>query len=361
MDKNFRHSIQVLSLLGSRLLRIAEVLKMDHSPSLSEPERAVVDAALGAHKHHAWFTREAITAALESHGRNLQEEQLLKWLEAYPGLWGKARSSKKILLVMAGNIPLVWFHDLISIWAAGHHCLGKMASADPMLPMALWKLIRDTSPPWGRMLVFCKDLPAADTFDAVIATGSNNTTRYFRHQYGHLPHIIRGNRHGVAVLSGRESLEELHALGKDVFDYFGLGCRNVSLLCIPESFDPALLQKAWKNFAKVWDHKPYQNNYQLQKALMSLNGTPCTDLGYCLLTEDTRMGSPLSVIHLFRYRDVAQAIRFIEARRQQIQCVVSARPLPIQDMCIVKPGSSQRPLLWDYADGADTMAFLSSL
>ncbi len=361
MDKNIRHLIQVLALLGGRMLRIAEALNKRDPLALSPPERAVYEAALGACKYHAWFTREQVMAALESHGRSLREKQMQKWLGAYPALWGKARPPKNILVVMAGNIPLVWFHDLISVWVAGHHYLGKMASSDSLLPTALWKLINDTRPSWGRVLVFSKDLPDAATFDAVIATGSDNSARYFRHQYGHLPHIIRGNRHGVAVLSGRETLEELRALGKDVFDYFGLGCRNVSLLCVPESFDPAILEKAWKSFANVMQHKPYQNNYHLQRALMKLNATPCTDLGYCLLTEDKRMGPPLSVIHLLRYQDTTQAVRFIESRRQQIQCVVLARPLPLQDLSVVPPGSGQQPDLWDYADGVDTMAFLLSL
>jgi hypothetical protein len=197
-------------------------------------------------------------------------------------------------------------------------------------------------------------------FDAVIATGSDNSSRYFEYYFGKVPHIIRKNRNSVAVITGDETIEELNLLGHDIFDYFGLGCRNVSKLLIPRGYDVGTFFRPIETYQPVINHHKYNNNYDYNKSIYLVNSEKHFDNGFLLLKESESLASPLAVLYYEYYDALADAEETINANSDKIQCVVCISPLKLATQ-VVTPGESQQPQLWDYADGVDTMEFLTSL
>lgn len=302
-------------------------------------------------KHeNPWFTPGSVNLAIEGVRRYLDPAKLKKWVSRYhldpPAV-------KQIAVVMAGNIPLAGFHDLLTVLISGHAIMIKMSSKDSVLPTFIIRRLIDIEPRFEAMI----SLPAQlKNFDAVIATGSDNSSRYFHYYFGKYPHVIRKNRTSCAVLSGEESDEELRLLGKDVFTYFGLGCRNVSKIFLPENFDPVRLVTAWDIYVDILHHHKYHNNYDYQKSILLVNKIPFYDSGFVILHENQKLVSPISVVYLERYSDAEDLTTKLEAVSEKIQCIVGKTQREH-----VPFGQAQAPELWDYADRVDTLRFLEQL
>jgi hypothetical protein len=308
-----------------------------------------------AEHENGWFTKPNIALALDAITQDMLEAgQLAQWLARYPDLSPPAHP-KSIGLVMAGNLPAAGFHDLLCVLASGHRALVKLSSKDKLLLPWMAELLEEIAPELGKRIQFTERLQG---FDAVIATGSNNSARYFRQYFGRVPHIIRKNRNSLAVLSGSESPEELEGLGHDIFDFFGLGCRNVSKIYLPAGYDIPQLMDALEPFATLADHNKYLNNYEYQRSLLLLNKVPHFASNFLLLKEDTGIASPLATVYYEHYSSMEEVRSTLEAKEEDIQCVVTHLP-EIEDA--VPFGQSQRPRLWDYADRVDTMRFLAEL
>lgn len=302
--------------------------------------------------HNGWFTRDNVLFCLEQWGAELTREHIDSWLNRYPR---SGSPSKKVGVVMAGNIPLVGLHDFLCVLAAGHTVLAKLSSNDAVLLPYLASLMVEWDPVLKDRIEFVTEKLQA--YEAVIATGSNNTARYFEHYFGKVPHIIRRNRNSVAVLTGEETEAQLQALGRDVFTYFGLGCRSVSKLYVPEGYDFDAFFQAIFVFQEVINHHKYANNYDYNKAVYLMGSIKLLDNNFLVLKEDTGYSSPIAALFYQRYQSLEQLQELLKQEAEQLQCVVSEntelKGLPF--------GQTQCPKLWDYADGVDTMTFLSQL
>jgi hypothetical protein len=318
---------------------------------LTETEFDEFTTIFTRHIHvNGWFTEQNIRKALLAWSAALSAENLDRWLSAYqiPDLPSKQYS---VGIICAGNIPMVGFHDVLSVILSGHRALVKLSSDDNLLIPALWKLLLQAEPGLEGQLEF---VPAQlKNFDAVIATGSNNTSRYFKYYFDSVPHIIRKSRNSLAILNGNESEKELQELGKDIFDYFGLGCRNVTKVYLPESFNLDKLFNAIFPFADVINHNKYANNYDYNKAVWLLNREDLLDNGFILLKKDEVLASPTASLYYEYYQDEVALRSLLASHSEEIQCMISQKDLPF--------GTSQSPMLWDYADGVDTLDFLLKL
>ncbi len=296
---------------------------------------------------NGWFTAEFVDKAaghIATHWLN--KEALEKWISPY-AFPGQQKIPKKIGMVMAGNIPLVGFHDLICVFISGHKALIKPSGKDKVLITHLVEKLIEFDPRVEETIAFAEMLKGADAF---IATGSNNSSRYFEHYFGKYPHIIRGNKTSVAVLTGNESTAELELLADDVNLYFGLGCRNVTNIYLPPHFEFITLLDVFKKYHYFSDHHKYRNNYDYSLALLLLNKKYYMTNGAILLVEESSPFSPISQLHYEFYMDRETLLPTLD-RDLRLQCIVSKERQPF--------GQSQCPALHDYADGVDTLAFLA--
>lgn len=301
--------------------------------------------------HQAWFTLENLQHACEGIAKLLAVQDLERWLMD-PAF--DEETPKWVGLILAGNIPLVGFHDILACLGAGFGVKIKLASGDQHLTKHVMLKLIEIEPRFTSKIQFVERL---EDFDLVIATGSNNSARYFEYYFGKKPHIIRKNRNSVAVLWGDETPNQLQDLGKDIFLYFGLGCRNVSKLYLPEDYDIAHFYEGIASFAQVFDHHKYRNNYDYNKSIYLINGDTHFDNAFLLLKEDQSLTSPLAVVHYEKYHSIPDLTEQLRSLTDQLQCVVSTRALDIP-LPSLQPGQTQQPGLWDYADGVDTLAFL---
>ncbi len=298
---------------------------------------------------NGWFTKDSVLFAVNSWTEALTETNIEKWLKPYDIAVDKP---KTIAVIMAGNIPLVGFHDFLSVLITGHKILIKQSSNDKHLLPILAKYIEAVNPTFKGKITFSEG--KLTDFDAVIATGSNNSAKYFDYYFGKHPHIIRQNRNGVAVLTGDETQEELTALGEDVFRYFGLGCRNVAKLYVPENYDFDNLFKALYSYSHLLDNKKYTNNYDYNKAVYLMSLYDLLENGFLMLKEDASYSSPIATLFYEKYNDLELLKTKLALEKDQIQVVVSNGNVPNS----IPFGQTQKPQLWDYADGVDTIAFL---
>jgi len=300
-----------------------------------------------AKTHNGWFTLENMHMALKTWGATLSQENIDRWKEAY--VFTPPKHPKTIGLVLAGNIPLVGFHDLLCVWMSGHQAQIKGSSKDGvLLPFIAQKL--ESFGGQKRFEFIDKPL---NNIDAVIATGSNNAARYFEYYFSKIPHIIRKNRNGVAVLTGDESKEEMEQLGKDILQFYGLGCRNVSKILIPNGFDLNMIFGGLYPWASVMDNVKYAHNYDYNKAVFLMSEFDFLENGFFLLKQDSAIAAPIATAYYDYYENEEAAHVYLNAHQDDIQCVMGKNQLPL--------GSSQEPQLWDYADQVDTLAFLLSL
>ncbi|MBL7879206.1 MAG: acyl-CoA reductase [Chryseobacterium gambrini] len=295
-----------------------------------------------------WFTIENQKFALKQWTDLLTEENIADWLKEYQ----ISKTTKRVGLILAGNIPLVGFHDVISVVLSNHIPVIKLSSKDKyMIPFLLKK--------WNEFSegnVSFEFVERLENFDAVIATGSNNTARYLEYYFKNHLNIIRKNRTSIAVLKGDETEEELKLLAKDIFRYFGLGCRNVTRLFIPQDFVIDRLFESFLDFQEIINHNKYANNYDYNRAVYLLNQDKFWDNNFVMLKEDEKLFSPLSVINFSRYSSLDEVKSFISENEENIQCVVAKDELGLDS---IKLGEAQNPGLNTYADNVDTMKFLS--
>ncbi|MBE99136.1 acyl-CoA reductase [Flavobacterium coralii] len=302
--------------------------------------------------HNRWFTPEQVYFAVQSWAEALTTENLDKWLDNYIINYTQP---KTVALVLAGNIPLVGFHDFLSVLVTGHKALVKLSSNDQKLLPFLAKYLIAVEPRLKERIEFTEG--KLENFDAVIATGSNNTSRYFEYYFKDKPSIIRKNRNSVAVLTGKESKEELTALGEDIFRYFGLGCRNVSKLFVPKEYDFTAFFEAVFAYGDVIHYEKYANNYDYNKAVYLMSNFKILDNGFLTLKEDAGYSSPISSVFYEYYNSPEELKAKLESEHDQLQCVVGH----ISGSNTVGFGQTQKPQLWDYADNVDTISFLTKI
>lgn len=299
-----------------------------------------------ARNENPWFTEQNVRMALHGIQQFLSREALKAWIAQYI----LPSHSKTVALVMAGNIPLVGFHDLLTVLLAGHTVQIKLSSKDKTLMMQLISKLIELEPGFKERITIVEQLK---NFDAVIATGSDNAARYFDYYFGKYPNIIRKNRTSVAILDGTETTEELTALGKDIFTYFGLGCRNVSKIFVPVGYTFDDLFQSWTPYDSVIHHHKYCNNYDYQKSILLVNRVPFLDAGFVMLQQSDKIVSPISVVYYEEYKDEEDLKNKIQIVRDKIQVIVGKTGLST-----VKFSKAQLPGLMDYADNVDTMQFL---
>lgn len=320
---------------------------------LEQPNAEFNNLINSAPNHNAWFTVEEVRKSLSGLKGMLEEESLIKWFKTIT----VTENPKKVGLILAGNIPMVGFHDVISVLATGNIALIKLSSSDGQLLPALLKKLVSFEPLLADRIIYVERLK---DFDAIIATGSNNTSRYFDYYFGKVPNIIRKNRNSVAVLDGTETEEEIRLLGNDIFDYFGLGCRNVSKIYFPEGYEIEKFFKPLEQFKLINDNFKYNNNYDYNKSIYLVNLVQHFDNGFLLLKEDKGLSSPLAVLFFEKYANLTELEELLLTEKDNIQCVVTHTGIkPGNDT--VSFGQSQHPRLWDYADNVDTVSFLSSI
>jgi hypothetical protein len=302
--------------------------------------------------HNGWFTPEQVNYSINSWAEALTEANLNQWISTYD--FSKVHS-KTVGLILAGNIPLVGFHDFLSVLIAGHKVLVKTSSNDQHLLPFLAEYLIETAPEFKNYIEFTEG--KLENFDAVIATGSNNTARYFEYYFKDKPSIIRKNRNSVAVLNGNETKEDLTNLGEDIFRYFGLGCRNVSKLFVPKGYDFKNFFEAIFVYQDIIKYERYANNYDYNKAVFLMSLFQLLDNGFVTIKEDTSYASPISSIFYEFYEDIEEVKTRLQNDADHIQCIVSNG---LVDNSIAF-GQTQQPKLWDYADNVDTLAFLLKL
>ncbi|MFS0491690.1 acyl-CoA reductase [Leadbetterella byssophila] len=299
----------------------------------------------GAKARNPWFTEDNIRKAIQRVAEEfLNKEKLEAWVSAYPATYFTPNAPKRIGIVAAGNLPLVGIQDLIHVLMSGHEAYYKPSSQDEVLPTFIISRLK------GKLPVYLAD--KLNDLDAYIATGSGNTARYFEYYLGKKPSIIRKNRVSVAILEGSESRADLANLGNDILEYFGLGCRNVSKLYVPKGYDFTHFFESIEYWNTITLHSKYVNNYDYNKSIFLVNGDEHLDNGFLLLKRSSDLHSPISTVFFEEYEDRNAVESILEEKREEIQCVVG-REVPF--------GSSQKPSLGDYADGVDTLAFLSRL
>jgi hypothetical protein len=296
--------------------------------------------------HNGWFTPEVIKNAFGEIAAWLDQAQLEQWLAPYTF----ATQPQTVALILPGNLPLVGFHDFLCVLCSGHKVLVKLSSEDARLLPALVKMLVLFEPELQGRIAFA--VGKLSDYSAVIATGSNNSMLHFKQYFSSRPHLLRGHRTSIAVLNGSETPQELTALGQDIFQYYGRGCRNVTQLWIPENFELNRFFEAILPYAEVINHKKYGNNYDYNKAVHLMNQVPILDNNFVLLKESKDLHSPLSMLHYQRYKHHNEVMTYLEENQHQIQCIVGHNYLPF--------GSAQCPTLTDYADGIDTMQFLGN-
>lgn len=300
--------------------------------------------------HNGWFTPENVYFSIQSWADALTEENLSTWLKEYNF---ENTTPKNVGLILAGNIPLVGFHDFLCVLISGHNVLVKTSSNDQYLIKFLANYLIHLDERFAHKIHFIEG--KLDNFDAVIATGSNNTARYFEYYFKDKPSIIRKNRNSVAILTGNESKEDLIHLGEDIFRYFGLGCRNVSKLFVPKDYDFKTFFEAMFTYSDIIQYEKYANNYDYNKAVFLMSNFKLLDNEFLLLKEDESYSSTIGTLFYEYYNNIDEITAKLNVDTDKIQCIVS------KNINHIAFGQTQKPKLWDYADNIDTIAFLLNL
>ncbi len=302
-----------------------------------------------AFKENTWFTNENIDFALKGVISYLDQGQLIPWLKGYHI---KPNREVDVGIIMAGNIPLVGFHDFLCVIMSGNSALVKISSKDSIVTKFLFKKLTEVDPNMKNQFRLVNKLNKAS---AVIATGSDNSARYFNHHYKDCPRLIRKNRTSVAIIRGDETQDQLTKLGGDIFQYFGLGCRNISKLYVPKGYDLRAAMGNFQAYEHLIDHTSYSNNYRYNKTKFLMKGIDFVDTGFLLITKDKDLVSPISVLFYEEYLDKNQLNTILNRERPKIQCIISNEGWYNDSIPF---GSSQLPKVWDYPDNVDTMRFL---
>lgn len=316
--------------------------------------------SLQAAKHKAkfenpWFTDEFMDLAISNIANHmLSERSLRQWTEEYDI---KDAGFKKVGIVMAGNIPLVGFHDMLAVYVSGHHSVIKLSSKDEVLMNWVLTTLEEIN---SKNAEYFTVVDRLKDYDAVIATGSDNSALYFEQYFGHVPHIIRKNRNGIAVIHGDETRDDFINLGKDIFTYFGLGCRNVSKLYVPEGYEfDSFLEATHDEYKALIHHHKYKNNFDYNMAIFMLNKDEFYNNGPLILRKNDSFFSRISSVNYERYEHIDLIEKHLDDEAEKIQCIISTKP--IGQLKTYRPGMAQCPHLNDYADGVNTLSFLTQL
>ncbi len=345
----YPHHLEAFVQLGTLFNEFCESDTIENDRWKQQLQEVVVTAEI----HNKWYTKENVKHALRHWGSLLTAENLSRWQSTY--LETNESSDKKVAIVMAGNIPLVGFHDFLSVLLSGKRVIAKLSSNDKVILSFIRDFLSQHDKELGNKIQFTEE--RLSDFDAVIATGSNNTSRYFEYYFGKYPSIIRKNRNSIAILTGAESKSELEGLGEDIFRYFGLGCRSVSKLFVPMNFDFDIFFKAIFDWKHLLDHHKYVNNYDYNKAVYLMSEVNILDNGFLILKEDTGFASPIATLFFEYYEKEGELRARLQERAADIQCIVSNGFIDGE----IPFGATQTPALNDYADGIDTMNFLAGL
>ena len=317
--------------------------------NLSEEE--MLEIGYRANSQNGWFTPEQVKYTLKYWAKALETNNLDTWLQPYA--IPENAQPKKVGIIMAGNIPLVGFHDLISVLLSSHIACCKLSSQDTYLPSLLIDKMSELEPDIKNQIEIRERL---SNIDAVIATGSNNSARYFKQYFGHLPHIIRKNRHSVAILEGNESPAELEKLGLDMLQYYGLGCRSVSKLLVPKGYNFTPFFEAIEPYQNITTNHKWVNNYDYHKSIYLINKEDHLDNGFLLLKESEALGGPVSVVYFQYYNNHKELAQWFSTHKDELQCIVGNSTLADNGF-----GQAQKPQLANFADGIDTVTFLLAL
>jgi len=310
---------------------------------------AWLEAKKKATAENPWFIPEFIELAVKNILEQFLQKNILQdWTQHYH-IPDEQPKPKNVGIVMAGNLPLVGFHDLLSSFIIGHKTIIKLSSKDSALIKQLVEVVNSWEPETNDLIQFSEMLKNCDAY---IATGSNNTSRYFEYYFSKWPHIIRKNKTSVAILTGKEKNDQLEKLADDVYQFFGLGCRNVTKIYIPENYDFVPLLAAFKKYNWLADHHKYRNNYDYNLTIQILNKKFYMTNGSILLIENPSLFSPISQLNYEYYTDESTVLASLE-KKEELQAIVSGRHIP--------PGQAQSPSITDYADRIDTLSFLSSI
>lgn len=301
-------------------------------------------------QHNKWFTPYNVQLAVKAIAHMLQKGKLERWLEPYR-IKDNPEIRKTVAVIMAGNIPLVGFHDFLCVLITGYRILARTSVKDSELIKELAKILVETDPGFRDQIIFTDKI--SGQYDVVIATGSDNTLRYFEYYFGQKPHIFRKNRNSVAIINKTTKGKDIEALASDIFDYFGLGCRNVSKIYIEKGTSPELILQHWSDRSNIIRHRPYSNNYLYNKSLFKINRESFFDNGFLLLKKDTGLSSPVAVLYYDFFRNSQELMNELKDQSVNIQCIVSEN--------YTLYGQTQYPKPGDYADNMDTVEFLTSL
>ncbi len=326
---------------------------------MSEDERIInyselSTALLDSQKQNNWFVNPFVINSLKGIRLWLDKETLLNFCNE--NKLKVAKNPKKIGLVMAGNIPLVGFHDFLIILLSGHKTIIKLSSKDTILLPMLASYLTTECPELTQYIHFVNEM--TDDLDALIATGTNNTMRYFSYRYGQIPSILRGNRNSVAVITGKETTEQIHELSKDICLYFGMGCRSVAKVYVPDEKIIRRIQDSLSEYAWMNEHKDWSDNLRFQKAVMLTRGQVFYDCGPIVMTQESKLNSPMSVIHFERYESIERVKRSLKALDPIVQCVVGDNKI---DNSWISFGKSQYPEINDFADRINTCDFIKQI
>lgn len=338
--------IQVLADLGKRIQ-----FELNNSPY----NEAFENLLNKVNQRNPWFTKESVVQSLSVWSSQLEINNLNHFISRYETVLFEKKNDKVVLLILAGNIPLVGLHDVICSFLSGSKSMIKVSSKDALLLSYLIEQIKTINATASDYFEISES--KAQGFTHVIATGSNNSARYFDYYFSKFPNIIRKNRSSLAIITQETTDTELELLANDVFQYFGLGCRNVTQLLVPHSFDFDRLKNAFNSYATIINHNKYANNYDYHKAIALMNGDPFIDFEFILLQNKPMLKSPLGVLHYNFYENVTEVNSFIQENSAYIQCVVSSESTSFNE---VNFGQTQQPKLWDFADQIDTLQFLLS-
>ncbi|MBE0655318.1 MAG: acyl-CoA reductase [Bacteroidales bacterium] len=360
MAHSIENSINTLHLFGDQLRMFVQASGNQGGSVTDSPgsqSEMLRNSVVQAEIENPWFIKDFQLKNLETWGRLLNKETLSVWLGRYPANSFSPANPKRVGLILAGNVPLVGLHDILCVLLSGNIAVTKLSSKDRAVYPVLKKMLGDLDPSFAERWLLIEG-ETLKNFDAVIATGSGNSSRYFNYYFGKFPNIIRKNRNSVAVLTGKETEDQLRKLADDIFLFFGLGCRNVSKLYVPENFDPDTLYRNVMDYAFFSNHNKYANNYEYQRAVLLVNSEKFLDNGFLILKEDPVIASPVGCLYYEKYSTLERLSQKLEKERHQIQCLVTiAENFPEK----TEPGKAQFPELFDYADGIDTLNFLLNL
>jgi len=328
---NLQQRIQAFSKLG---IYISECI------STTESNTDFLKVLRKAESQNPWFTNINSTQAFFGISKMLEEKQLHSWIQNYIFI---EKSPKTIAVIMAGNIPMVGFHDALCVLITGNNLLAKLSSKDSVFMHFLFQKLIEIEPEFDTFITIEEGF--VTDFDAIITTGSNNSSRYFEYYFNSYPHIIRKHRNSIGVIIGNEDKETLQKFGSDILLYFGLGCRNISKLYIPEDFDISQIIDCFQPYETLVAHNKYMNNYEYN--------------GFLLFKEDFAISSPLAVVYYEKYSNFAELQTYITMNTDVIQCIVCKDDAFNKKN--IEPGDTQSPNVWDYADDIDTILFLLNL